>query len=110
MLKLALQRPLSSPPGAAGTAISMNEISQISEASICEGVEAAHSSHGQHTAIAQALGITKEPVRMDSQAKYGSLARGAGDVYLRLPLSGTYEEKIWVRSSPRPVSTHVRVC
>ena len=105
MLKPALQRKLSSPPDAAGTPISMNKISQLSEASVCEGVEAAHSSHGQQAAIAQALGITKEPVRMDSQAKYASLARGAGDVYLRLPSSMTYEEKIWVRPSPPRVST-----
>jgi 3'(2'), 5'-bisphosphate nucleotidase len=32
---------------------------------------------------------------MDSQAKYGSIARGAGDIYLRLPVSATYQEKIW---------------
>ena len=32
---------------------------------------------------------------MDSQAKYGSIARGAGDLYLRLPSSKTYVEKIW---------------
>jgi len=34
-------------------------------------------------------------VRMDSQAKYASIARGAGDVYLRLPTSKSYQEKIW---------------
>lgn len=32
---------------------------------------------------------------MDSQAKYGSVARGAGDLYLRLPVNSTYQEKIW---------------
>ena len=32
---------------------------------------------------------------MDSQAKYGSIARGAGDIYLRLPVSASYQEKIW---------------
>jgi 3'(2'), 5'-bisphosphate nucleotidase len=32
---------------------------------------------------------------MDSQAKYGSIARGAGDLYLRLPVSKSYQEKIW---------------
>lgn len=32
---------------------------------------------------------------MDSQAKYASIARGAGDIYLRLPTSKTYQEKIW---------------
>ncbi len=32
---------------------------------------------------------------MDSQAKYGSIARGAGDLYLRLPVREDYVEKIW---------------
>jgi len=32
---------------------------------------------------------------MDSQAKYGSIARGAGDIYLRLPVRADYQEKIW---------------
>ena len=32
---------------------------------------------------------------MDSQAKYASIARGAGDIYLRLPVRKDYEEKIW---------------
>ena len=32
---------------------------------------------------------------MDSQAKYASIARGAGDIYLRLPVKKGYEEKIW---------------
>ncbi|KAG5912563.1 hypothetical protein E4U42_002183, partial [Claviceps africana] len=58
-------------------------------------VEAAHSAHGDQAAIARALGITRPSVRMDSQAKYGSIARGAGDIYLRLPVKATYQEKIW---------------
>ncbi|EEY22069.1 3',5'-bisphosphate nucleotidase [Verticillium alfalfae VaMs.102] len=45
--------------------------------------------------IAQRLGITRPRVRMDSQSKYGSIARGAGDIYLRLPVSASYQEKIW---------------
>ena len=45
--------------------------------------------------IANKLGITKPSVRMDSQAKYGSIARGAGDLYLRLPVRKDYVEKIW---------------
>ncbi|MCJ1419504.1 hypothetical protein MMC32_005859 [Xylographa parallela] len=67
----------------------------IKEAIFCESVEAGHSSHGDQALIAEKLGITKPSVRMDSQAKYGSVARGAGDLYLRLPVSATYVEKIW---------------
>ncbi|MCJ1412110.1 hypothetical protein MMC19_006202 [Ptychographa xylographoides] len=67
----------------------------IKDASFCESVEAGHSSHGDQAKIAEKLGITRSSVRMDSQAKYGSVARGAGDLYLRLPVSATYVEKIW---------------
>ncbi|KAL8742144.1 MAG: hypothetical protein Q9190_005327 [Brigantiaea leucoxantha] len=75
--------------------IRMKEVEDITHASFCESVEAGHSSHGDQAAIAKELGITRESVRMDSQAKYGSIARGDGDSYLRLPVSKTYVEKIW---------------
>lgn len=71
----------------------------LSDATFCESVESGHSDQSTNAQIAKELGITKEPVRMDSQAKYCSIARGDGDVYLRLPTSATYEEKIWVRPS-----------
>lgn len=76
----------------------MNEIdvSSISNASFCESVESGHSSQDDSAKIAQELGITKEPVRMDSQAKYCSISRGDGDIYMRLPTNASYEEKIWV--------------
>jgi len=75
--------------------IHMKPVSDITQATFCESVEAGHSSHGDQAAIAKKLGICKESVRMDSQAKYGSIARGAGDVYLRLPVREDYQEKIW---------------
>ncbi|KAG7007565.1 3'(2'),5'-bisphosphate nucleotidase [Physcia stellaris] len=75
--------------------IHMKDVPDITQATFCESVEAGHSSHGDQAAIAKKLGITKESVRMDSQAKYGSIARGAGDLYLRLPVRADYEEKIW---------------
>ncbi|KAK4190970.1 putative 3',5'-bisphosphate nucleotidase [Podospora australis] len=75
--------------------ISMKPIADMSAASFCESVEAGHSNQSDSAKIAEKLGITKHSVRMDSQAKYGSIARGAGDIYLRLPTSKTYQEKIW---------------
>jgi 3'(2'), 5'-bisphosphate nucleotidase len=77
------------------TSIKMKPLDDITQATFCESVEAGHSSHGDQAAIASKLGITKPSVRMDSQAKYASIARGAGDLYLRLPTSKTYQEKIW---------------
>jgi 3'(2'), 5'-bisphosphate nucleotidase len=74
----------------------MRNIDSLSEASFCESVEAGHSSQGTNARIAELLGIRSQPVRMDSQAKYASISRGDGDVYLRLPVGdGSYQEKIW---------------
>ncbi|KAL8684361.1 MAG: hypothetical protein Q9224_006407, partial [Gallowayella concinna] len=75
----ATSRPLTPGPLASAQEISMKEVSDITLATFCESVEAGHSSHGDQAEIARRLGITKESVRMDSQAKYGSIARGAGD-------------------------------
>ena len=91
----ATSRPLSKGSLREGKSISMKPLDDISQATFCESVEAGHSSQGDNAAIASKLGITKQSVRMDSQAKYGSIARGAGDLYLRLPVSKSYEEKIW---------------
>lgn len=93
------QGATSAPLGTAGLGkskpIQMRPVNDLSAATFCESVEAGHSSHGDQFNIATKLGVTKQSVRMDSQAKYGSIARGAGDIYLRLPVSATYQEKIW---------------
>ena len=61
----------------------------------CESVESGHSAHGDAASIADRLGITAAPLRMDSQAKYAVVARGEADIYLRLPTRADYREKIW---------------
>ena len=91
----AWSRPLAAGALGPSQPIHMKPVSDIKQATCCESVEAGHSSHGDQAAIAQKLGIHKESVRMDSQAKYGSIARGAGDLYLRLPVRADYQEKIW---------------
>ncbi|KAL9619721.1 MAG: hypothetical protein Q9160_005652 [Pyrenula sp. 1 TL-2023] len=91
----ATSRPLSRAALQPSTPITMRPVPDITQASFCESVEAGHSSQGDNAAIAKKLGLTAKPVRMDSQAKYGSIARGAGDVYLRLPVRKDYQEKIW---------------
>ena len=42
----------------------------------CESVESGHSAQGDSAAIAERLGIVASPIRLDSQAKYGVVARG----------------------------------
>ncbi|KAK0385237.1 hypothetical protein NLU13_7713 [Sarocladium strictum] len=91
----ATSRPLASSSSDNPKPIKMRAVDDLSQATFCESVEAGHSSHGDQFEIAKKLGITRESVRMDSQAKYGSIARGAGDIYLRLPVKATYQEKIW---------------
>lgn len=91
----ATSRPLTTGSLAREKSISMKAIDDLSAATFCESVEAGHSAHGDQAEIAKLLGITNPSVRMDSQAKYASIARGAGDIYLRLPVSASYQEKIW---------------
>jgi 3'(2'), 5'-bisphosphate nucleotidase len=91
----ASSRALTTGRLAEAKSIKMRAVTNITEATFCEGVEAAHSNLGQQAAIAKKLGVTKESVRLDSQAKYASVARGAGDIYLRLPVQEGYVDKIW---------------
>jgi 3'(2'), 5'-bisphosphate nucleotidase len=75
--------------------IAVDEVNTPAEAVFCESVERAHSSHAAHARIAQELGVTSPPCRIDSQCKYAVLARGQASIYLRLPTRPGYEEKIW---------------
>jgi 3'(2'), 5'-bisphosphate nucleotidase len=64
------------------------------EARYAESVEAAHSDQSEAAQVADALGITTEPIRLDSQTKYAVVARGDASIYLRLP-HGDYRENTW---------------
>ena len=66
----------------------------MAEARYAESVEAAHSDQSEAGRIAAALGITAEPLRLDSQTKYAVVARGDASIYLRLPRGG-YRENVW---------------
>lgn len=68
---------------------------EASTARFCESVESGHSAHDVSAQIAERLGISAAPIRMDSQAKYAAVARGDADIYLRLPTCENYREKIW---------------
>jgi 3'(2'), 5'-bisphosphate nucleotidase len=69
--------------------------SDPSKARYCESFESGHSSHSESAMIAEQLGIKSSPVRMDSQAKYATVADGEAEIYLRLPSKTGYFEKIW---------------
>lgn len=67
----------------------------LRDARVCESVEAAHSDHEMSAQIVKRLGIEAPPYRIDSQCKYGAVARGDASIYLRLPTRPGYVEKIW---------------
>ncbi len=75
--------------------IRVADLEDPAAAAFCESVETEHSAHDRHAAIAARLGVSAPPVRMDSQCKYGVVARGEAAIYLRLPRTESYREKIW---------------
>jgi len=80
---------------AAGVRIEVTSTLNPADARLCESVESGHSAHDDSAVIASRLGISREPVRLDSQAKYAIVSDGRADIYLRLPTRKDYVEKIW---------------
>ena len=91
----AFARSLTTSDLALIASIHTSELEVTAGARFCESVESGHSSHSDSATVAELLGITADPVRLDSQAKYAVVARGEADVYLRLPTRPGYVEKIW---------------
>jgi len=83
------------------TKIIADKLDNPSEAVFCQSYEKKHTSKSDAGRIKEILGITKNPVELDSQVKYGAVARGDASIYLRLPKREAdgdiirYEEKIW---------------
>lgn len=75
--------------------IGVDRITDPALAAFCESVEEAHSSRSHAARVAEILGITRPPYRIDSQCKYAAVARGDASIYLRLPTRPGYTEKIW---------------
>ena len=73
----------------------MSTESAVANTRLCESVESDHSSHSHSAQLMDKLGISADPVRLDSQTKYGVVARGDAEAYLRLPTRPGYREKIW---------------
>ena len=78
----------------AGEPVHASAPSSTAEARYAESVEAGHSDQSEAARIGAALGITAEPVRLDSQTKYAMVARGDASIYLRVP-RGDYRENVW---------------
>lgn len=91
----ARQVELGNSDPAKGTPVCVSSIHAVEQARLCESVESDHSAHGTSAQIAAELGLTQPSLRMDSQCKYAAVARGDASIYLRLPTSERYREKIW---------------
>jgi 3'(2'), 5'-bisphosphate nucleotidase len=77
--------------------LSVSRVENPAEAFFTESVEADHADHLFHQQLAQRLNIFKPSLRMDSQAKYGIVARGEAIFYIRVPSTSEpwYKENIW---------------
>jgi 3'(2'), 5'-bisphosphate nucleotidase len=77
--------------------LKVSDIDDPKDARILRSFESGHTNVTQLDIIADIMGTQAEPVRMDSQAKYGVLAAGKGDIIFRLisEKMPDYKEKIW---------------
>lgn len=77
--------------------LQVNSSGDFQQLRLIQSVESAHSDRGKMSELAAMLGFAQTPVEMDSQAKYGAVARGEADLYLRVPLpeAANRRENIW---------------
>jgi 3'(2'), 5'-bisphosphate nucleotidase len=93
----ATQMPVYPEGNGEPQSISTSDQTDPAQSRFTESFESSHSSHDRAAATGEHLGITKDPVRVDSQAKYAMVARGDAEIYLRLPRPDApdYTERIW---------------
>lgn len=90
--------------------IKVSEVTDPAKATFCESVESAHTAQSDSARIAELLGVTSPPFRIDSQCKYAAIARGDSDIYLRMPTRADYEERIWDHAAGWMVVTEAGGC
>lgn len=75
----------------------LSEPRHLSNAILAEGYELSHADHGFSSSLRASVGMTQNStIRLDSQCKYGLVARAQANIYLRRPRNLAYREKIWV--------------
>lgn len=62
---------------------------------LVESMEAGSGDGSEAEMVLERAGELAEPLHLDGQAKYAVVARGQGDVYLRLPRRSGWVERIW---------------
>lgn len=77
--------------------LSVSPCREPGEARVLKSYESAHTNFGEIARLVEELGAEPQTIAMDSQAKYGLLAAGGGELLFRIPNPKTpdYREKIW---------------
>lgn len=79
--------------GGAPRPIHVTDASEESLRRFAKSIVSEHSNPTLQEAVVQAVGLTADPWQLDSQAKYGVVARGEAALYLRLPFPITSEKR-----------------
>ncbi|XP_024540678.1 PAP-specific phosphatase HAL2-like [Selaginella moellendorffii] len=74
--------------------VAVSPVDDPAQATFCEPVEKANSSHSFTEGVADSLGLRKRPLRVYSMAKYAAIARGDAEIFMKFARAG-YKEKIW---------------
>ncbi|KAL7751779.1 3'(2'),5'-bisphosphate nucleotidase [Sorochytrium milnesiophthora] len=69
--------------------------SPLSDLVLLESFESGHTDRRWSEGLVKQLSIASAPLRLDSQCKYGLLARREGNVYLRVMRDPQFRECIW---------------
>ncbi len=76
-------------------AVHVSDVEAPEEVRILGSVESAHGDPVVVTSLMSGMGLGGGVVRLDSQAKYATVAAGAAEIYLRPQSRPDYREKIW---------------
>ncbi|MBD2015263.1 3'(2'),5'-bisphosphate nucleotidase [Microcoleus sp. FACHB-53] len=79
--------------GGAPRPLRVTDASEESLRRLAKSIVSEHSNPTLQEAVVQAIGLTAPPWQLDSQAKYGVVARGEAALYLRLPFPITSEKR-----------------
>jgi hypothetical protein len=71
----------------------VSPVTNPSDATFCEPVEKANSNQSLTAGLATGLGISSAPLRAYSMAKYGMLAKGDAEIFMKFA-RGDYKEKV----------------
>jgi 3'(2'), 5'-bisphosphate nucleotidase len=81
--------------GGAAVPVSVSEVGDASGVRVLGSVESSHGDPAVVRAVIEAAGLGGGWVRLDSQVKYGAVASGMAEVYLRPRSRPDYRENVW---------------